>query len=92
MKKALWILIFLFSTSFAIEEKSVKRPDRGSKKPKTEEYHKHRDKDDDGIWDTFIKNILRKSEKKENKEKKDIKLKKKKSSAKDKKEVRKKRR
>ncbi len=57
MKKALLILIFLFSVSFAIEEKPVKRSER----PKTEKYNEQKDKDDDGIWDTFIKNILKRT-------------------------------
>lgn len=90
MKKVVLISILLFSLSFAIEEKSVKRSDRSSRKPKIEKYHKQKDKDDDGIWDIFIKNILRKSEKKEKKKKKDIEVKKKKSSTAGKKEARKK--
>ncbi len=88
MKKALLILIFLFSVSFAIEEKPVKRSER----PKTEKYNEQKDKDDDGIWDTFIKNILKRSEKKENKDKKDTKVKEKEPNTTGKKEVRKKRR
>ena len=59
MKKIFFLLTFLFSYSFAIEEKPLKEE---SQKFKEREIQVKDDKDEDGILDIFIKNIIKKSE------------------------------
>lgn len=76
MKKIILFLLFFSSYSFAIQEKPLKEP----QKFKEEEIQVKDDKDEDGILDVFIKNIIKKSEmkkegevKESTKEKKEIK-------------------
>lgn len=65
MKRMILIFIFLLSTSFAIQERTTDT----QKKPEVYKFYKEKDKDEDGIWDVFIKNLLKKTEKKEEKAK-----------------------
>lgn len=69
MKKIFFLLIFLFSYSFAIEEKPLKE---GFQKSKEEEIQVKDDEDEDGILDVFIKNIIKKSEMKKEGEVKEL--------------------
>ncbi|MEO0276395.1 MAG: hypothetical protein ABIM60_06420 [candidate division WOR-3 bacterium] len=74
MKKVIFLLFFLFSYLSAIEEKPLKEE---IQKLKGEEVQLKDDKDEDGILDVFIKNIIKKSEmKKEGEVKENLKEKK----------------
>lgn len=73
MKKVIFLLVFLFSYLSAIEEKPLK----GEPQKLKEEVEVKDDKDEDGILDVFIKNIIKKSEmKKEGEVKENLKEKK----------------